>query len=133
MRESVGGLFLINIMVVFLVLYNGLLAIAVNYAIAFRVKNQIINLVEQYEGCSNDNGRIEEYVRGTGYNRSNSGTDKGYTISAFDITDKGTYYVVTTRIQFFFPIIRDLFHIDIKGETRIIYGVHESEEACNNI
>ncbi|MDD3305005.1 MAG: hypothetical protein PHT75_02630, partial [Bacilli bacterium] len=70
MRESVGATFLIKIMVVFIVLYNSMLAIAVNYAMVFRVKNQIINLLEQYEGCVGARNNIEAYINSVGYYRA---------------------------------------------------------------
>ncbi|MGI6329600.1 MAG: hypothetical protein ACOXZR_01915 [Bacilli bacterium] len=132
MRESVGGAFLLKLMVVFIVLYNSLLAIAVNYAIVFRVKNQIINLLEQYEGCQGAGSRIRQYVEGVGYYRAGGADHKGYLVTAHTISNRGTYYEVTTFIKVDFPWVRDFFRINIKGETSLIYGVF-NDTTCSHI
>lgn len=131
MRESIGGAFLINIMVVFLILYNSLLAIAVNYAIAFRVKNHIIDLLEQYEGCANVDDRVRTYVQTVGYYRANSPTGRGYEITPIP-DSRGTYYTVTTHITFDFPWVSQIT-IPITGQTKVVYGVQETETQCNGI
>lgn len=126
MRESIGGAFLIKIMVFFIVIYNSLLAIAINYAIVFRVKNQIINLIEQYEGYANAAPHIANYVSKVGYYRGESTSGKGYNIEIIPTPNRGTYYRVTTYITFSFPIIRDKLSIDVTGETKLIYGLFET-------
>ncbi len=132
MRESIGGAFLLKLMVVFIVLYNSLLAIAVNYAIAFRVKNQIVNLIEQYEGCAGAGDRVKEYVSSVGYYRAASPNQKGYSVEPRYLEDrKGTYYIVTTYIKFDFPFIQNIFKAAINGETKIIYGVKEGSTECS--
>jgi hypothetical protein len=50
MREAIGGAMTLEIIIVFLVLVNSYLAFSVNYTRAFRVKNAIIDLIENYEG-----------------------------------------------------------------------------------
>lgn len=133
MRESIGGAFLLKLVVIFIVIYNSLLAIAINYAIAFRVKNQIINLLEQYEGCSNVGNRISNYVNSVGYYRAATPTEKSYRVEAHTTPNRGTYYTVTTFIKFDFPFIRNMFRIDIIGESKLIYGIYESNNKCINI
>jgi hypothetical protein len=59
-RESIGGAFLIKIMVVFIVLYNSLLAIAVNYAMALELRIKLLI-------CSNNMKAVktfQEHVMG---------------------------------------------------------------------
>ena len=50
MRDAIGGVFSLQIILVFVILINGYLAYSVNYTRAFRVKNEIINIVEESEG-----------------------------------------------------------------------------------
>lgn len=133
MRESIGGAFIIKIMVVFIVLYNTLLAIAVNYAMVFRVKNKIVDLVEQYEGCygvsraCNGESCVAKYVSSVGYYRAAAPTGgKNYKIEAIPDGNRGTHYRVTTFITFDFPWINQLINVPIIGETKTIYGVSES-------
>jgi hypothetical protein len=129
-RESIGGAFLIKIMVVFIVLYNSLLAIAVNYAMVFRVKNQIINLLEQYEGCEGARTKITGYIAKVGYYRAATPTKGPYSIVPKNVSGRGTYYIVTTYLLFDFPMIKEVFRVDVSGETRIIYGVDEQQNDC---
>lgn len=82
MRDAIGGALTMEIILVFLVLVNSYLAYSVNYTRAFRVKNAIIDLIENNEGypagmsisCSSsatDNdfsGRLCNIVRSYGYN-----------------------------------------------------------------
>ena len=60
MREAIGGALLIKLVMFFIVIYTCFLAIAVNYSITFRVKNQIINLIESYESYDLAKQPIEE-------------------------------------------------------------------------
>lgn len=125
MREAIGGTFLINLMITFLVIYNGLFAVAINYAIAFRVKNQIINILEQREGCQGGLADVENYINSIGYYRHFQGVnERGFEITATQIPNRGTFYGVTTFIAVDLPTI-DRFRIDVFGETKLIYNVYE--------
>jgi len=50
MREAIGGTWIFGIVVFFIVLFSGYMAISVNYSKAFRVKNEIINIIEKNLG-----------------------------------------------------------------------------------
>ena len=50
MREAFGGSFTIKLMLIFLAVYVTFIAVALNYAKAFRVKNGVIDIIEQNEG-----------------------------------------------------------------------------------
>ena len=54
MREAIGGTWLFTIVIVFIVLFSSYLAISVNYSKAFKVKNGIVDLIEQNEGLSSE-------------------------------------------------------------------------------
>ena len=69
MREAIGQTISLQIILVFMVFLNAFLAFSVNYTKAFRVKNKIINEIEQNEGLNqvaHDN--IERYMNQVGYN-----------------------------------------------------------------
>lgn len=83
MRDAYGGVVNIAIIVVFLVLVSGYLAFNVNYTKAFRLKNEIISVLEEYEGngfesigdgCGGGTNaicnRIKDYASQIGYNAS---------------------------------------------------------------
>ena len=46
MRDAFGGAFSIKLMLIFLILYVSFICVAINYARAFRVKNEIIKFIE---------------------------------------------------------------------------------------
>ena len=49
MRDAFGGVFTINLFLVFIFIYVAFTAVSLNYARAFRVKNSVIDFVEQNE------------------------------------------------------------------------------------
>ena len=142
MREAVGSTFLFNIMIVFIFFFVSFLAIAINYSQAFRVKNQIINYIEQYEGMHEDTSekKIIDYVINSGYhkdepcdctsydcgnmNDKRNGAaitnTKGICIRKLKNTNNDTYYRVTTFVKFNLPLIGDFFTFEVKGETKTI-------------
>lgn len=54
MRDAIGGVLVIEIVIVFLLIVNSYLAFSVNYTKAFRVKNRIISIIENHEGLHVD-------------------------------------------------------------------------------
>ena len=67
MRDAFGGVFMIRLMLVFVFIFVAFTAISLNYAKAFRIKNKIIDFVEQEEIMDLDeifisasNSRIEK-------------------------------------------------------------------------
>ena len=141
MRDSVGGTFMIYVLIVFLAVYIVFVAVAFNYARAFRVKDKIMDIIEQNEGISDfsntsgEIGQIESYLNKISY-RVNciseikcSGFDyineeRGYCIakktSSGQIDDSITneYYKVRTFVYIEFPFLKLQFTIPINGETR---------------
>lgn len=75
MREAIGGTWLMWIVLTFVVLFSAFLALAMNYTKAFKVKNEIINLIERNEGytTSGDNNvanEAKDYLEKVGYNNT---------------------------------------------------------------
>ena len=140
MRDAFGGAFSIKLALFFLMLYVAFMCVAINYARAFRVKNQIINMIEQNEGYDNElDGKIVEYLQGTGYSviTTNKISPELETLAAkkctsndgklkapgYCIAEKSTdprYYLVETYLLFELPIIGIDFPIAVRGETRRI-------------
>ncbi len=137
MRDAFGGAFMIKLMLIFLVIYVCFIAVALNYAKAFKAKNGIIDLIEKYEGFDICKDQIDAYLSRIGYNvaaqsgptasyaADNPGTEcqqQGYCIME-TIDYSGTNYVVTTFVQVSFFGFDNLagisFTVPIKGEVRI--------------
>lgn len=54
MRDAFGGVFMMRLMLVFIFVFISFTAISLNYAKAFRIKNHVIDFVEQQEVLSLD-------------------------------------------------------------------------------
>lgn len=50
MKEAYGGILNIVFVVIFLVIIEGILALVVSYTKAFKMKNSVISVIEEYEG-----------------------------------------------------------------------------------
>mgnify|MGYP003291539023 CR=1 FL=1 len=143
MKEGIGGTFMIYVFLVFLAVYITFLAVAFNYARAFRVKNKVIDIIEQNEGMdftdiSDDStlGQIENYLGQvsyvvTGIDRNDCPTteynyindERGYCIQEVSGTN-GEYYKVKTFIKLEIPFLDLGFTIPVKGETRKIERIN---------
>ncbi len=137
MRDAFGGAFSIKLMLIFLMLYVAFICVAINYARAFRVKNRIINVIEQNEGVDkhgNVETKISEILYNAGYYVKESEVERvrckdctfvepGYSYKEIKSADD-TYYYVETYMLFKIPIIDTLTGIDfpiaVKGETRVM-------------
>jgi len=134
MRDAFGGAFSIKLMLIFLVLYISFICVAINYARAFRVKNRIINIIEQHEGYNaNDTtitSEINTYLANSGYHIDSSSVNEvsscselqglGYCVVQISTQSNYDVYRVETYMSFQLPIINVDFPIAIRGETRII-------------
>ena len=49
MRDSFGGVFMFRLMIVFIFIFVSFTAVSLNYAKSFRVKNKVIDFIEQNE------------------------------------------------------------------------------------
>lgn len=153
MRDSVGGTFMIYVLIIFLSVYIVFVAVAFNYARAFRVKNKVIDIIEQNEGIKemdgNDNltgitsgvfGQIDTYLNNVSYRVNNIGesnckgydyinTNRGYYISKINQDSsidgiESSYYKVRTFVYIEFPFLKLKFTIPVNGETRRIERIN---------
>jgi len=136
MRESFGGTFMINLMLIFIVIYISFMCIAISYAKAFRVKNSVINILEQnqyYEGDNDTITKVDNYLEKVPYSErdiAKNDCDKrdGYTtkqgaciISSSKENSEYNYYKVITYIAIELPFFDINITIPISGETKTIY------------
>lgn len=50
MKEAIGSSWMLGLAVTFIVLFTSYLAVSINYTKAFKVKNEIINIIESNQG-----------------------------------------------------------------------------------
>ena len=133
MRDAFGGAFMIKIFLIFIIVYVCFTALALNYAKAFKVKNKIIDYLEDNEISSikemdaNSFEEMEQYFETDIYNemnyratitctKNNVYCKNGVLIEQAGSTDRyGTtavYYKVTTRVGWSIPFINKILAIN---------------------
>lgn len=138
MREGLGSVVMIEIIVVFIVVVSTYLAFNVNYMKAFKMKNKIIDVYEKYYGnCDSSNSKClteigdyadeigyapDKFYCGTGYRDVSYKGKKLYCykeVSAYsdngnnsdvykDLGDRH-YYKIATKIDIDIPIFNNIF------------------------
>ena len=147
MREAIGGTWLFGLVITFIVFFASFLAVSINYAKAFDIKNNIVDLIGKYEGnnaCARK--KIGEYLKGVGYlvpgYCPSSGEDgnpygtkvtsgKAYYCVSKDSVDSTTvidkkFYRVVIFFRIDLPMLEEITTFRIKGETESIYFANES-------
>ena len=144
MRDAFGGAFVIKLILIFIIIYISFMAIAMQYAKTFRVKNLIINKLEQSQYEDGDTKVLDNIADELGkipYNINNIGSNtcdgekqkfitntygtESITGGGYCLEEKGTsgkhYYKVTTYIVASLPLFNINITIPVSGETKIIY------------
>ncbi len=147
MREAIGGTWLFNIVVLFVMLFTGYLCLAINYSRAYNVKNEIVDIIERENGYTDvAASEIADYLTNIGYrttgkcaegmtgNNSDKDFGVGESVYCYKAISSGgkddyaasTYYQVEVFFQIDLPIFRDWFTFSIKGDSNQLF--YSSEE-----
>ena len=121
MKESTGGALLMGLAAGIIIIFIIMVAFFISYGKTFRIKNEMINYIEQNEGVEKGSLGDSFVNKGNAYNgktieacyneiRDNNGSLKGFTV-------KVVVYMEMDR-----TILGDKFNVKIpvSGETRII-------------
>lgn len=147
MREAIGGTWLFQIVIVFILLFTGYLCLSINHSKAFNVKNSIVNAIEIEGGADLKNPesdpaikKIVENIKNVAY-RTTGACPSGYTgfnrdgkidsrSSAFCIQKVKVrdypempnmyYYRVIVFYQLDLPVFNSIFNFSVKGDTRVL-------------
>lgn len=143
MREAIGTSYIVNFIVVFFALFILIFVGTLSYTKAFKVKNKIIDIIENHDGeigttilKRNVEDEINSKLSEIGYRISsnntcntdgrfsdgtiltkNNGSTYRYCIYKFH-TSKGDYYGVVSYIYFEIPIIGAKLEFPVYGETK---------------
>ena len=148
MKDAFGGAFILRIMIIFFVIFISFMVIAVNFAKTFRVKNNVINILERYNSDSKVvMGKVDDYLNDIHYdpaysenelitkdcnnriknrigvlkkiNNVSSGVYDGICIVV--IGDNSSYYFQVTSYMVFNTSFFNMgFAVPISGESRTI-------------
>lgn len=81
MKESIGGIWLFNIVIFFILVFTAYICISINYSKAYNIKNEIVNIIRNQGGvcttgdapyhtnvsCSNFADQISDYFKEANY------------------------------------------------------------------
>ena len=150
MREAIGGLGLFQIVIFFLALFSGYLCLSVNSSKAYKVKDEIVNIIEKHNGIEeNAIKEIQTYLTKVGYRSTGTceAGESGYgasgrasysrnalfcirevavhSVSRDNVEDlqlpEQSYFVVRVFFKLDLPVFGDAFAYDLKGDTRVLY------------
>ncbi len=147
MREAIGGTWIFQIVIFFILLFTGYMCLSINHSKAFNVKNTIVKAIEREEGVNISNPdhdpaieKIVEYLKQTSY-RTTGRCPEGYMgynrdgridtrNSAFCLKEEVTrnsadmpnmnYYRIVVFYQLDLPIFRSVFEFRVSGDTKIM-------------
>lgn len=145
MRESIGGSWLFTIVIVFLLLFTGYICLAINYSRAYKVKNEVVDIIERDKGLKDISiEEISDYLRTAGYYSTGTcssdmvaydlkdvkakgfttmGNEGNYCIKSVQINNSSDggitkeYYQVKLFFKFDIPIFGDIFSFSVSGDT----------------
>ena len=72
MRHTIGGTWLLQLMILFILLFVGFIVLTLNYSRTVKIKNELINMFEKYEGINDSSVELaNNYLLYTGYDVGN--------------------------------------------------------------
>ena len=150
MKEAIGGTWLFTIVIAFLAVFTTFVSVTTNYSRTYKIKDEIILDLEHYNGVNKQSlTAINDYIKGIGYNNTNACPDDGGDWMGFNVKKSGDagydiatgnahycikktvvnscrpytlqgYYTVVVFFQLNWPVVRQVFHVEIRGETKTL-------------
>ena len=110
MKKSISNFWLLSLVIIFIFIFSAYLIVTLNYAKAFKVKNEVLNIVEKKKGISRTNSNQVVTARiGGGTSRVPSSAlgvinvylhASGYRVKgSCDTTDGGVWYGVNSLVD----------------------------------
>lgn len=161
MREAIGGTWLTQLIIVFMLVFVAFLALTLNYTKAFKMKNEVLTIIEKYEGLTTgDKGSIaiiNNYLQSNGYSATKACPKGSYGVENLNRStiekvtnnkkyyycvskvkqplknnDQNVYYRINTFFYFNLPVLGNLFTFDINGTTaNVAYPANDKIEPIN--
>ena len=145
MRESIGSTWTLQLVVLFILLFVGFLTLSLGYSKSYKIKNEMLSVIEKYEGIGTDSVAIlNNYLEYNGYTAKGKCGDDGWygtndfsvkTLEATNANDKYYYcirkrfaknnyyyYEVKVFLKFNLPIVGNFTTFTIEGTTADVYS-----------
>ena len=143
MKEAFGTAYVVNFVIIFVILFIFFFVAGMSYTKAFKIKNRIVDIIEENECYSEDatcesKGQIDDILKEAGYrvtnSRPNCKTIQGaegaellttttntfnYCVYKFG-TSKGSYYKAAAFMYYEKPVIGVHMQFPVYGETKVM-------------
>lgn len=70
MKESIAGTWLLGLVLGFTMIFVGFLCVMINYSTVFKTKNEVVSMIEKYEGLQNGPAGSVKIINNYLYNSS---------------------------------------------------------------
>lgn len=143
MREVSGSTWVFQIMIIFILIFACFLCLVINYSKAYQVKNEMLSIIEEYEGVSSTSEEIiNNYLQGNaylavgecpaewygvrlsdgGYEEADGQTKYNYCFIEYQNPNKQVYYEIIVFYKFNLPFFGDLMTFRVNGVTNSFVG-----------
>ena len=130
MRESFGTTWSIQLIIIFILIFACFLSLVISYSRAYALKNEMLTMIEKYEGLSKDDGNYEgsatiiiNYLKQKGYKEMGKCYVNGETwIGALDL-DNISYEKATpgTNYYYCYQEVKSTYNNNIYYNVRLFY------------
>ncbi len=88
MRQAIGSTWVMQLVIVFMLIFVAFLALSINYTKAFKVKNELVTIIEKYEGVKDGSSGslqiINNYLKSSNYSVTNKCAEGEYGMRSLD-------------------------------------------------
>lgn len=143
MRQTIGGTWLMQLMILFIMLFVGYIILTLNYSKTLRVKNEVVGMIEKYDGLNDASIElVNNYLETSGYNAMGICTTDSlvglygsdnlksfvleqavpnkkyyYCVKKYAGASTSKYYQVTLFYKFNLPVLGSLSGFTVRGTT----------------
>ena len=154
MRHTIGGTWILQLVIVFILLFAAFIILTLNYSRTVKVKNELIDMVEKYEGLNtNSVTLVNNYLLYNGYTTQGVCAKNGenttgiygayslnsstleevrveekyyYCVKKYNGANNTNYYQLTVFYKFNLPVIGETGSFSIKGSTSNFESVDDA-------
>lgn len=157
MRHTIGGMWLLQLMVLFIFLFAAFIILTLNYSKTIKIKNEMISMIEKYEGLNDASIElVNNYLLSAGYNttgvctnninksgiygatdlfettleEAQPGEKYYYCVKKYRGTNLTNYYQVAIFYKFNLPVIGETSHFNVKGTTSNFHASDDIAYSC---
>ena len=160
MRQTIGTTWILQLMILFILLFVGFIILTLNYSKVIKLKNETVSIIEKYEGLNNTSiGFINNYLTTSGYatkgkcqtgtygvygalslesnslenlETANPDSTYFYCIKKYEGQNISNYYQITLFYKFNLPVIGNASSYTVKGTSTNIIA-NDNRDYCATV